>query len=72
MVGFAVPAFFVSFAWSDTLYILGALLTGLYAATQMQMKEAEVSGSVVTEQPARVKNSVGWRVARSAKVGTRR
>ena len=72
MVGFAVPAFFVSFAWSDTLYILGALLTGLYAATQMQMKEAEVSGSVVTDQPARVKNSVGWRVARSAKVGIRR
>jgi O-antigen ligase len=31
-IGFAVTAFFVSFAWMDTLYLLAALVAGLYVS----------------------------------------
>ena len=42
MIGFAVPALFVSFAWMDPLYILAAFMTGLYVAIR-----AETQGSAV-------------------------
>jgi O-antigen ligase len=31
-IGFAVTAFFVSFAWMDTLYLLAAFVAGLYVS----------------------------------------
>lgn len=37
MIGFAVTAFFLSFAWMDTLYILVALISGLYTAVSAQL-----------------------------------
>jgi hypothetical protein len=63
MIGFAVPAFFVSFAWADTVYLLSALLAGLYVTARQQM---EVSAG---SQPAEIgssNQSIGWRVRRSA------
>jgi O-antigen ligase len=63
MIGFAVPAFFVSFAWSDTLYLLSALLAGLYAAIKMHMQRPAGGGNVI---PAALppRRSIGWRVVR--------
>jgi len=67
MVGFAVPAFFVSFAWMDTIYFMAALLTGLYVAAQAQL---EVTGrAAATGQSAPVVSPgmvAGWRVRQSA------
>jgi hypothetical protein len=66
MVGFAVTSFFVSFAWMDPVYLMAALLTGLYVATLAQLEETKrVSGvhpsAVVSPAP-----TAGWRVRRSA------
>ena len=63
MIGFAVTAFFVSFAWRDPIYLMASLLTGLYVSAQsMLAREAHPAAAVVTPQP---KSAAGWRVARS-------
>jgi O-antigen ligase len=67
MVGFAVPAFFVSFAWTDTLYLLSALLAGLYVAARVQMDGYSDSGG--NAQVSASDPHVGWRVHRSARRG---
>lgn len=67
MVGFAVPGFFVTFAWVDPLYFLTALLTGLYVAAKVQFEQGDGSaaGRPAQSQPAvagwRVRQSSGWR-----------
>jgi O-antigen ligase len=63
MVGFAVPGFFVTFAYMDPLYVLAAFLTGLYVATRVYLEE---SGS--RNAPANVSPNTapGWRVTQSA------
>jgi Lipid A core - O-antigen ligase and related enzymes len=38
MIGFAIPALFVSFAWMDPLYILAAFMTGLYVSIRAEMR----------------------------------
>ena len=66
MVGFAVPSFFVSFAWMDTIYFMAALLTGLYVATQAQFAESGLGGRAQPAQPVPAGRLPGWRVRRSA------
>ena len=66
MVGFAVPSLFVSFAWTDTLYLLSSLLAGLYVAARVQMSEGSVSSG---NAPGASDQHVGWRVYRSARRG---
>ena len=65
MVGFAVPSFFVSFAWMDPVYLMAAFLTGLYVAARVQMEGGGrgLNGAAFTTlspTPA-----AGWRVKRS-------
>jgi O-antigen ligase len=70
MIGFAVPSFFVSFAWADTLYLLSALLTGLYVAARVQMEQdsGNADNQSAGDTPVRPSNqSVGWRVERSVR-----
>jgi O-antigen ligase len=65
MIGFAVPSFFVSFAWMDTVYLMAALLTGLYIATRVQFREEDSNGS---GRPLRIDSPgavAGWRVRQS-------
>jgi O-antigen ligase len=72
MIGFAVPAFFVSFAWNDPLYLLGALLSGLYVAVKVQL-EAEAGTGGGASAPVTTSNkSIGWRVLRSSRRAHRR
>jgi putative inorganic carbon (HCO3(-)) transporter len=67
MIGFAVTAFFVTFAWLDPLYIMAAFTTGLYVAVREQTKQR--TGTETSTVPS-VRHSdrgmPGWRVARSA------
>ena len=65
MIGFAVTSFFVTFAWMDPVYLLAALLTGLYMAVGVQLEQGgnqrygPATGSRVPQGGA------GWRVAQS-------
>jgi O-antigen ligase len=67
MIGFAVTAFFVSFAWLDPLYILAAFTTGVYISVSEHIREsANVAKSAVPAFPRFERGTPGWRVARSA------
>ena len=66
MVGFAVPSFFVSFAWMDTIYFLAALLTGLYVAAQVQFHESGLGRGAQPAQLVPAGRVPGWRVRQSA------
>jgi O-antigen ligase len=63
MIGFAVPSFFVSFAWRDPVYLMAAFLTGLYVTTRVQIEEGRgrYAGAFGSSRP-----SPGWRVKQSA------
>jgi O-antigen ligase len=66
MVGFAVTSFFVSFAWVDPVYVMAALLTGLYVVAKAQFEEGSRS---VGDRASRIGSSgsvAGWRVRQSA------
>lgn len=67
MVGFAVTSFFVSFAWMDPVYLMAALLTGLYVAARVQIEGEASSGSGANAQIAPSNWGAGWRVQRSAR-----
>jgi hypothetical protein len=67
MVGFAVTSFFVSFAWMDPVYLMAALLTGLYVAARVQIEGEASSGSGANTQTAPSNWGAGWRVQRSAR-----
>jgi O-antigen ligase len=67
MVGFAVTAFFVTFAWLDPLYIIAAFTTGLYVALRAYVQESASRGisrapSISPVEPG----APGWRVVQSA------
>jgi O-antigen ligase len=47
MIGFAIPALFVSFAWMDPLYILAAFMTGLYVSIRGEMQNTVVPVAAV-------------------------
>lgn len=67
MIGFAVTAFFVTFAWMDPLYILAALTTGLYVAVHERAStRAGPEASAVSSVRAFDRGTRGWRVAHSA------
>jgi O-antigen ligase len=38
MIGFAVTSFFLTFAWEDIVYIIGALMTGLYISIRDKLR----------------------------------
>lgn len=67
MIGFAVTAFFVSFAWLDPVYVMGAFMTGLYAAAREHA--GEVGGLGFRQWTAATPSDVmrGWRVRQSAR-----
>ena len=67
MIGFAVPSFFVSFAWVDTLYLLSALIAGLYVAARAQIEEEAGNGRDANPQIDPSNRSAGWRVLRSVR-----
>lgn len=60
-LGFAVTATFVSFAWTEVIYILSALVFGLYAAFDHIRREGS-EAPARTAAPARP--VAGWRSAR--------
>jgi len=67
MVGFAVPAFFVSFAWMDPVYFMAALNTGLYVAAQAEFESGGRSrGSRPSHNIVSPKAVAGWRVRQGA------
>jgi hypothetical protein len=66
MVGFAVPAFFVSFAWMDAVYFMAALLTGLYVAAQAQVQERNRDGDAHASPIGSSTPVAGWRVRQSS------
>jgi hypothetical protein len=76
LAGFAVAGFFVSFAWLDILYIMAALMTGLYVSVR-GYQSAQSSAIAGGDQPSvPVRSGGGWRVrasvARFAAPGTLR
>jgi O-antigen ligase len=69
LVGFAAAGFFVSFAWLDILYILAALMTGLYISIDVYRQEsaARASGVAVADAaPVITRHTPGWRVLSGA------
>jgi O-antigen ligase len=66
MVGFAVTSFFVSFAWMDPVYLMAALLSGLYVSAQAQMEENRRAGTGNQIRTASAQPVAGWRVRQSA------
>jgi O-antigen ligase len=64
MVGFAVTSFFVSFAYMDPLYLMAALLTGLYVAARVQRQEGGRSRDGTALETVSPSPSMGWRVRR--------
>jgi O-antigen ligase len=66
MIGFAVTSFFVSFAWMDVVYVMSALLSGLYVAVQTQLEEGDCSGEHRRPQTEPSSAVAGWRVRHSA------
>jgi hypothetical protein len=66
MVGFAVTSFFVSFAWMDPIYLLAALLTGLYVSAQSLFERGDGRGLAQSPQIVSPGRVAGWRVRQSA------
>jgi O-antigen ligase len=69
MIGFAVTALFVSFAYMDTVYLLSALLSGLYVAARVEMARGTTSGGGSDSRHGASSRPTGWRVERSARHG---
>jgi O-antigen ligase len=65
MIGFAVPSFFVTFAWMDTVYFMAAALTGLYICAKRELAEVDSAGITAPAEISFDRRS-GWRVRRSA------
>jgi O-antigen ligase len=65
MIGFAVSAFFVSFAWTDILYIQLAMITGLYISIEAYRRTA-LTGVGAGASPVPPPRTAGWRVRESA------
>ena len=78
MIGFAVTAFFVSFAWMDPIYFLAAMNTGLYVAVRQQAAKpalgrrgGNLPGPIPTALIARWRNRQrAWRTARQIPAST--
>jgi O-antigen ligase len=61
MVGFAVTSAFVSFAWLDPIYILAALMTGVYVAISAKRRQQGLSSLPLTRSggPGRAYRETG-------------
>ncbi len=67
MIGFAVTAFFVSFAWMEPLYIMAAFTTGLYVVVREQTQQSSATETNTVSTISRVERGTrGWRVAQTA------
>jgi O-antigen ligase len=66
MVGFAVTSFFVSFAWMDPIYLMAALLTGLYVSVRAKIQAGNIQGGESTPEITSSRGLAGWRVRHSA------
>ena len=66
MIGFAVTAAFVSFAWMDPICLLAAFLTGLYVSLREYIRAAGPAAGGPIVLTGRKLRPRGWRVARSA------
>ncbi|HKS05741.1 MAG TPA: O-antigen ligase family protein [Gemmatimonadaceae bacterium] len=67
LIGFAVSAFFVTFAWTDILYVLIGLIGGLYTSLKVYADSSQADPnpqSAASQLPPR--GSKGWRVFASA------
>ncbi len=51
LLGFAVSAFFLTFAWTDIIYILAALMTGVYVSIETKLQRGSTAGPVVVPPP---------------------
>jgi O-antigen ligase len=67
MCGFAVTSFFVTFAFADPIYVMAALLSGLYTVTRVQLASARSSVPGLPVVPRRSRRGEGWRVIASAR-----
>lgn len=69
MIGFAVTAFFVSFAWLDPIYILAALTSGWYIVVRGVLPGLPPDESIALGAAMGLvkKTTSGWRVRRSAR-----
>jgi hypothetical protein len=52
MIGYAVTSALLTFAWLDPVYIVAALMVGMYAATQERLRRAP-GGPIVAPPPRR-------------------
>ena len=62
-LGFALTATFVSFAWTEVIYILAALVFGMYAAHQQLVREAHGGSGGSAQPPVVTRPRAGWRSA---------
>ena len=67
MIGFAVTAFFVTFAWLEPLYIMTAFTTGLFIVVRERASRRTVSMTVPAAAAPIPRDVPGWRVMRSAR-----
>lgn len=69
MVGFAVSAFFVSFAWMDPVYIIASLITGLYISLRVVVPRlGKHEATSLARGLGMIRKTVsGWRVRKSAR-----
>jgi O-antigen ligase len=67
LIGFAVTAFFVSFAWLDPLYLMSAFIGGWYIAVRGKVPVPSSPNAIGLASPAGLgRRTPGWRVTRSA------
>ena len=66
-IGFAVTATFVSFAWTEVIYILGALVAGMYAAREQLIRDAANAMVQPGHAPVAARPRAGWRSLRHAR-----
>ena len=67
MCGFAVTSFFVTFAFADPIYLMAALMAGLYTVTRIHLRawDPTTVGGIPVPTP-RSRFASGWRVKASA------
>jgi O-antigen ligase len=67
MIGFAITAFFLSFAWNDIIYILAAFMSGLMLSVKVYVASRSNTGGPASAPVRRAgrQRFRGWRVAQS-------
>lgn len=54
LIAFAVSGSLVSFAWIDPIYVLAALMSGLYVSVERKLAEEQGSGELAGTEPVPV------------------